>query len=50
MVLKITDVSKSYTSGQAVTPVLQAVSLTLEAGSSLALTGDSGSGKSTLLH
>ncbi|MDE4192717.1 ABC transporter ATP-binding protein [Phaeobacter gallaeciensis] len=50
MVLKITDVSKSYTSGQAVTPVLQGVSLTLEAGSSLALTGDSGSGKSTLLH
>ena len=50
MVLKITDVSKSYTSGQAVTPVLQGVSLTLEAGCSLALTGDSVSGKSTLLH
>lgn len=50
MVLKITDVSKSYATGQGVTPVLQGISLSLAAGSSLALTGDSGSGKSTLLH
>ncbi|MDE4132168.1 ABC transporter ATP-binding protein [Phaeobacter sp. QD34_3] len=50
MVLKISDVTKSYTSGATEMPILRGVSLELEAGTSLALTGDSGSGKSTLLH
>ena len=51
MLLEIKDLIKSYPlPGGAAQPVLQGVSLTLEAGHSLALTGESGSGKSTLLH
>lgn len=50
MVLKICNVAKTYPGRARDTAVLRGVSLTLEAGSSLALTGDSGSGKSTLLH
>jgi len=49
-VLTVEDVWKSYTTAQGPLPVLRGVSLTLEAGQSLALTGESGSGKSTLLH
>jgi len=43
-------VRKSYPEGERAVEVLRGVELTLEAGQSLALTGDSGSGKSTLLH
>lgn len=50
MVLTIADVTKTYVSANARSTVLHGVSLSLEAGTSLALTGDSGSGKSTLLH
>jgi len=50
MLLEITDVRKSFATGEGPQEVLRGVSLTLEAGHSLALTGDSGSGKSTLLH
>lgn len=50
LMLDIRGVSKSYHTAQGPVPVLAEVSLTLEAGESLALTGDSGSGKSTLLH
>lgn len=49
MLLDIQNVSKSYP-GQSDRPILRGVSLTLDAGDTLALTGDSGSGKSTLLH
>ena len=47
MLLTIDHVRKSYPGGR---PVLSDVSLTLDQGETLALTGESGSGKSTLLH
>ena len=50
MLLDLEDVSKSYPTGEGVLQVLRGVSLSLDAGESLALTGESGSGKSTLLH
>ncbi|MEQ8901404.1 MAG: ABC transporter ATP-binding protein [Roseovarius sp.] len=48
MLLEVQDVTKSYPGTE--TAVLRGVSLTLDAGGMLALTGESGSGKSTLLH
>ena len=48
MLLRLRDVTKTYPGAEA--PVLRGVSLELEAGGMLALTGESGSGKSTLLH
>jgi putative ABC transport system ATP-binding protein len=50
VVLEVSGVSKSYPSAEGRVQVLTGVSLALEAGRSLALTGESGSGKSTLLH
>ncbi len=50
MLLQVTDVSKSFATGDGALAVLRGVSLALDAGQSLALTGESGSGKSTLLH
>jgi putative ABC transport system ATP-binding protein len=50
VVLKVSDVAKSYGTADGRVSVLAGVSLTLAAGQSLALTGESGSGKSTLLH
>ncbi|MFN3824874.1 MAG: ABC transporter ATP-binding protein [Pseudorhodobacter sp.] len=50
MLLEISDLSKSYPGPDGAVPVLRGVSLGLEAGQTLALTGESGSGKSTLLH
>lgn len=48
MLLNVQDVRKTYPGTEAA--VLQGVSLALNTGDMLALTGESGSGKSTLLH
>ena len=48
MLLSLRDVTKTYPGAEA--PVLHRISLDLQAGEMLALTGESGSGKSTLLH
>lgn len=50
MLLEVENLSKSFPSADGPVSVLRDVSLTLEAGETLALTGESGSGKSTLLH
>jgi putative ABC transport system ATP-binding protein len=50
MVLRVTDLEKTFATADGPVPVLRGVSFTLDAGRTLALTGESGSGKSTLLH
>ena len=48
--LRLTDVEKSYPGADGPAPVLRGLSLALEAGRTVALTGESGSGKSTALN
>ncbi|MCV9967850.1 ABC transporter ATP-binding protein [Pararhizobium sp. BT-229] len=50
MIVVLQSVSKSYQTAEGPLEVLHDIDLSLEAGRSLALTGESGSGKSTLLH
>lgn len=50
MLLTVQDIHKTYQSADGAFPVLRGIDLTLQAGETLALTGESGSGKSTLLH
>lgn len=50
MFLRVTDLHKSFAGPDGAIAVLNGISMTLDAGETLALTGESGSGKSTLLH
>ena len=48
--LQLTDIKRVYEDNAGRVEVLRGISLTMQPGNSLAITGPSGSGKSTLLH
>lgn len=50
MLLAVEKIEKSYVSGGTRVAVLRGIDLSLDAGETVALTGESGSGKSTCLH
>ncbi|SMX40176.1 ABC transporter ATP-binding protein [Octadecabacter ascidiaceicola] len=50
MLLRVTDLVKTYPGPDGPLPILNGISMEMETGATLALTGESGSGKSTLLH
>jgi len=50
MLLRVQDIHKTYETADGPFAVLRGIDLSLDAGETLALTGESGSGKSTLLH
>lgn len=50
MLIRVSNVSKTYGKGEAATRALRDVSLTIGKGETVAITGPSGCGKTTLLH
>jgi len=50
MILSARNITKSYLTAEGPLPILKGIDLDLDAGETVALTGESGSGKSTLLH
>ncbi len=48
--IKVQNLSKDYTSGEIITPVLQGLTFSIEPGEFVVIMGPSGSGKSTLMH
>ena len=50
MILRVSNLNKSYRNSEEWLRVLRGVDISVAAGESVALTGESGSGKSTLLH
>jgi len=50
MLLRVTDLFKSFEGPDGALPILRGISFDVSKGETLALTGESGSGKSTLLH
>jgi putative ABC transport system ATP-binding protein len=50
MILSARNITKSYPTAEGPLPILKGIDLDLDAGETVALTGESGSGKSTLLH
>jgi putative ABC transport system ATP-binding protein len=50
LLIKLTDIKKSYFNGEVETPVLHGINATIEHGEFVAIMGQSGSGKSTLMN
>ena len=49
-IIKLENISKSYSQGDSVIPVIENLNVTIQEGKFIAVIGPSGSGKSTLLN